>query len=189
MSNKHPTGTLKSAGTLNGTIYMPREKEVLKLANAPQIREITLLASAWEGEDKHHSQIVEVEDVTYRSQVDLTPDDQQLTVFYEKDITFVTKNKGGEVTVIAIGQKPTNNYTMQAKLTELDVPEGTTIWGVTVGTPMRPETIIEKGLPTVTDKDEGKALKVQGGKWIPQEDESAEALSNLEIEKILNNFT
>lgn len=63
------------------------------------------------------------------------------------------------------------------------------IIGVTVGTPIRPETIIEKGLPTVTDKDEGKSLKVQGGKWTPQEDETAEALSNLEIEKILNNFT
>lgn len=63
------------------------------------------------------------------------------------------------------------------------------IVGVTVGTPTSPQKIVEKGLPTVTDKDEGKALKVQGGKWTPQEDESAEALSNHEIEKILNNFT
>ena len=63
------------------------------------------------------------------------------------------------------------------------------IVGVTVGTPISPKTIIEKGLPAETDKDEGKALKVQGGKWAAQEDETAEALSNLEIEKILNNFT
>lgn len=45
------------------------------------------------------------------------------------------------------------------------------------------------GIPTVTDKDEGKVLKAQGGKWTAQEDETAEALSNLEIEEILKNFT
>lgn len=63
------------------------------------------------------------------------------------------------------------------------------IVGVTVGTSIRPETLIEKGLPTVTDKDEGKALKVQGGKWTAKEDETAEALNNIEIEEILNRFT
>lgn len=121
MSDKHPTGSLKATGNLNGTIYMPREKEVLKLANAPAIGEVTLLASAWVGEENLWHQVVEIEGVSENSQVDLTPDVQQLATFYEKDIAFVTENEGGTVTVYAIGQKPTNDYTVQVTITEVDV--------------------------------------------------------------------
>jgi hypothetical protein len=63
------------------------------------------------------------------------------------------------------------------------------IIGITVGTPTSPDRIAKEILPTVTEKDEGKALKVQGGKWTAQEDETAEALSNIEIENLLKNFT
>jgi hypothetical protein len=68
------------------------------------------------------------------------------------------------------------------------------IVGVTVGTTLNPERIAEKlgnntKLPSVTEKDEGKVLMVQGGKWTAQEDEDCRPLSNLEIEKLLNNFT
>lgn len=186
--------TIEAEETLEGTIYMPKEKEVVKLANAPKIDNITLLGSAWvSGEDKRHSQTVEIESATNKSQVDLTPGDEQLLVFYQKDVTFVTKNEGGTVTVIAIGQKPTNDYTVQVTITEMDVPDGTTIWGVTVGTTIDPESLVEKldigeTLPTVTDNDEGKILKAQGGKWTVQEDETAEALKNTEIEELLRNF-
>ena len=138
-------GTIRPQETLKGAVYMPKEKEVLKLTSAPTISEVSMLASAWvSSEDKRHSQVVEIEGVTNKSQVDLTPDDQQLLVFYDKDVTFVTKNEGGQVTVIAIGQKPKNDYTVQVTLTEVNVPEGTTIWGVTVGTTMNPESIVAK---------------------------------------------
>lgn len=142
--NSNLVGEIIAEGNLEGTIDMPKEKEVLKLASAPTISEVTLLASAWVGEDKRYSQTVEIEGVTNRSQVDLTPDDRQLLVFYEKDVTFVTKNEGGVVTVIAIGQKPINDYTIQVTLTEVNVPDGTIIWGVTVGTTMNPESIAAK---------------------------------------------
>ena len=159
--------TIEPEETLNGTIYMPKEKEVLKLANAPKVDDVTLLADAWvSGEDKRHSQVVEIASATNKSQVDLTPDDEQLLVFYKKDITFVTKNEGGVVTVIVIGQKPTNDYTIQVTLTELDVPDGTTIWGITVGTTISPESISEK-------------LDI----------EPTRPLTNIEIEKLINNFT
>jgi hypothetical protein len=39
------------------------------------------------------------------------------------------------------------------------------IVGVTVGTPISPQAIVEKGLPTITDKDEGKILQVKEGVW------------------------
>ena len=64
---------------------------------------------------------MEIEGVTENSQVDLTPDVQQLAIFYNKDLTFVTENEEGVVTVYAIGQKPTNDYTIQVTITEVDI--------------------------------------------------------------------
>ena len=86
------------------------------------IGEVNLLASLWEKtNDNLYSQVVNIKGVTENSQVDLTPNVQQLMVFYEKDISFVTENDGGVVTVYAIGQKPTNDYTIQVTITEVDV--------------------------------------------------------------------
>jgi hypothetical protein len=80
---------------------------------------VNLLASEWAGEGNLYSQVVKIEGVTKNSQVDLTPDVQQLLVFYEKDLAFVTENEDGVVTVYAIGQKPTNDYTIQVTITEV----------------------------------------------------------------------
>lgn len=92
---------------------------------AAKIGTVTLLASAWElaweGEAPLYSQVVEIEGVTEHSQVDLTPDIHQLAVFYDKDLSFVTENDDGVVTVYALGQKPTNDYTIQVTITEVDV--------------------------------------------------------------------
>jgi hypothetical protein len=88
---------------------------------AAKIGEVTLFASAWKGEDSLYSQVVNIDGVTENSQVDLTPDVQQLAIFYNKDLSFVTENDGGVVTVYAIGQKPTNDYTMQVTITEVVV--------------------------------------------------------------------
>ena len=86
-----------------------------------KIGEVTLPATAWVGEANLYSQVVSIDGVTEHSQVDLTPDVQQLAVFYEKDLTFVTENEDGVVTVYAIGQKPTNDYTIQVTITEVEI--------------------------------------------------------------------
>ena len=88
-------------------------------ASTAKIGYVTLLAEAWNGEDNLYSQIVTVEGVTENSQVDLTPSAEQLSAFHSKDLTFVTKNKNGVVTVYAIGQKPLNDYTIQVTITEV----------------------------------------------------------------------
>ena len=111
-------GTITPQKTLKGRIYMPKETGNGKL---PKIGEVTLLASAWVGEDNLYHQVVNIEGVTENSQVDLTPDVQQLAIFYNKDLAFVAENEGGVVTVYAIGQKPTNDYTMQVTITEVVV--------------------------------------------------------------------
>lgn len=139
--NGNLTGTLKSQGVLRGSIHVSRNGksaydiavengfegtevewlESLKAKNQPKIGEVTLLADNWVGEDSLYHQVVDIEGVTENSQVDLTPDVQQLATFYEKDLCFVTENEDGIVTVYAIGQKPTNDYTIQVTITEVDV--------------------------------------------------------------------
>lgn len=88
---------------------------------APPIRvdEVVLRAASWGGNASPYYQDVFIDGVTANSQVDLTPSVAQLAVFYEKDLSFVTENDGGTVTVYAIGQKPTNDYTIQVTITEV----------------------------------------------------------------------
>lgn len=86
----------------------------------PRISEVTLTASGWKGEASPYSQVVQVNGATENSQVDLTPSVEQLAVFYNKDLAFVTENEDGVVTVFAIGQKPQNDYTIQVTITEVD---------------------------------------------------------------------
>ena len=86
---------------------------------AVRLTEISLLASEWKGGESPYSQVVTVAGVTENSQVDLTPSVSQLVIFHEKDLTFVTENDGGTVTVYAIGQKPENDYTIQVTIKEV----------------------------------------------------------------------
>lgn len=91
------------------------------LGGSATIGTVNLPASSWVGSGNLYSQVVTIAGVTANSQVDLTPSVEQLVVFYEKDLTLVTENDGGTVTVYAIGQKPTNDYTIQVTITEVIV--------------------------------------------------------------------
>lgn len=86
-----------------------------------KISEINLLSANWIGEASPYYQVVDIDGVTENSQVDLTPSIEQLVVFYEKDLGFVTENEDGIVTVYAIGQRPENDYTIQVTITEVSV--------------------------------------------------------------------
>ena len=90
-------------------------KPTAKVAN------INLLSANWLGDSSPYYQVLEIEGATPNSQVDLTPSVDQLVVFYEKDLGFVTENEDGVVTVYAIGQKPENDYIMQVTITEVGV--------------------------------------------------------------------
>lgn len=84
-----------------------------------RISNVTLSASAWVGSDSLHSQEVTIDGVTPYSKVDLLPSVEQLAIFHDKDVAFVTENEDGIVTVYAIGDKPTQDYTMQVSITEV----------------------------------------------------------------------
>ena len=89
------------------------------LTGASRVSSVKLSASAWEGNSSPYSQVVNVEGVTENSKVDLNPTVEQQSIFKDKDITLVTENDDGEVTVYCIGQKPMNDYTMQVTITEV----------------------------------------------------------------------
>lgn len=84
-----------------------------------KLTEVTLLAANWKGGESPYSQVVAVEGVSVNSMVNLQPSVEQLEIFHDKDIAFTTENDGGVVTVYAIGDKPTNDYTIQATLVEV----------------------------------------------------------------------
>lgn len=84
-----------------------------------KLTEIALLADSWKGGESPYSQVVEVEGVSVNSMVDLQPSVDQLEIFHDMDIAFTTENDGGVVTVYAIGDKPTNDHTIQATITEV----------------------------------------------------------------------
>lgn len=85
-----------------------------------RIANVNLVSANWIGNTSPYSQVVQIDGVTENSQVDLTPSIEQLVIFYEKDLGFVTENEDGVVTVYAIGQKPLDDYTMQVTITEVE---------------------------------------------------------------------
>lgn len=127
--------TLKTL-TVNGVTY--------NVTSPVPVVNITLTASAWSGSGENYSQVVSVPGVTSKSQVNLTPTVEQAKTFYEKNITFLTENNGGKVTVYVIGQKPTNNYTMPVKIVEV-VTDSNKIYGSLVTTPISPDKIVPAG--------------------------------------------
>lgn len=91
------------------------------VVTSARIADVEILASKWVGSESPYSQVVSIDGITENSQVDLTPDAQQLAIFHNKDLAFVTENVGGIITVYAIGQKPKNDYIIQATITEVIV--------------------------------------------------------------------
>lgn len=119
------TGTPYRVYVANGKLAMEDENGNIitvdsgtKKVNAS----VELLADNWvSGGEKLWSQVVEISGVTSSSQIELTPSVEQLAIFHNKDIAFVAGNKGGVVTIYAIGQKPTNDYIMQVTIEEVTV--------------------------------------------------------------------
>lgn len=87
------------------------------------VRSVTLLSSEWVGDASPYSQVVTIDGVTKYSKIDLQPSAEQLSIFYEKDVAFLAENENGIVTVLCIGQKPANDYTIQVTMTEVIVDE------------------------------------------------------------------
>lgn len=98
------------------------KKYIDSLVKAPTawLTNVTLTASKWAGSNSLYSQVVTIPGITEYSKVDLLPSVEQLAIFFNKNVSFVTENEDGVVTVYAIGDKPLLDYTMQAQITEVE---------------------------------------------------------------------
>lgn len=86
---------------------------------APKTTSITLLAENWIGITQPYSQVVRVPTVTINSKVDLQPTATQIVELQNTDVMLMAENTDGVITVYALGNKPTVDYTMQALITEV----------------------------------------------------------------------
>ena len=87
-------------------------------ASTPKMTTINLIASNWTGESNPWSQAVSINGVTENSKIDLQPTAMQIVSLQDNNIALVAENDGGTVTVYALGDKPTEDYTMQVMITE-----------------------------------------------------------------------
>ena len=116
-----PSGDESLDPSLPVWAQMQEQINILKQPTSASARviNISLPASKWTGSGSLYKQVVSISGITANSQVNLTPNVDQLSIFYDKDITFVTENDGGVVTIYVIGQKPQNDYTIQANIVEV----------------------------------------------------------------------
>lgn len=106
-------GTMTPEETVTGVVFA---SDVVMTGSTISIAHVELFADKWVGDTSPYSQVVTIDGVTEYSQIDLTPSAEQLVVFHDKDLAFVAENEDGVVTVYAIGDKPTNDYTMQVTI-------------------------------------------------------------------------
>lgn len=95
----------------------------------PTPASVTIYPDRWEQMEDENGNIIENRyyqyvtinnaTITANSKVDLQPTPEDLVIFHEKDVTFTAVNSGGQVRVCVIGQQPTQEYTMQATVTEV----------------------------------------------------------------------
>lgn len=113
--------------TLNGVTY---EVE----SSVPTANTVTLKAADWLGDTSPYSQVAAIDGVTSRTKVDLQPTMDQVDMLYAQSVGFFTVNEGGVVRVQAVGKKPTEDFTIQITMTEVE-GGGSRIKGNTVGFP------------------------------------------------------
>ena len=85
----------------------------------PKLSTITLLATDWVGEVSPYSQVVNISGVTSTSKIDLQPTAAQLVELQDAEITLIAENNNRVITIYALNNEPTKDYTMQVLITEV----------------------------------------------------------------------
>ena len=95
----------------------------------PTSASVTIYPDKWEQTtdengnviDNRYYQYVTINNatITPNSKIDLQPRPEDLVIFHEKDLAFTAVNAGGQVRICVVGQKPTQQYTFQATVTEV----------------------------------------------------------------------
>lgn len=73
----------------------------------------------WKGGDSPYSQVIDIENISVNSKIDLQLSADQMELFFDQTIAFTTVNEDGVVTLFAIGDKPKADCTFQITITEV----------------------------------------------------------------------
>lgn len=90
-------------------------------ASAPKLTTVTIPAANWSGTESPYSQVVTVSGVNVNSKLDLQPTPAQIVELQDDEISLMTTNNNGVVTIYAIGNKPESDMEMQMLITEVTV--------------------------------------------------------------------
>ena len=85
-------------------------------------KKVTLLAANWQPDaenDGQHYQPVDLDVLTDKSKVNIELSKDDILIMQDKVITFNAINKNGAVQIIATGDKPTRDYTVQLSIKEV----------------------------------------------------------------------
>lgn len=108
----------KDAETLGGTSLGSILNSISDTID--KVTTITLPVSGWIEATNVYSQVVTVAGATINSKIDLYPTPEQLVELQSDGIALVAVNEDGIVTVYALNNKPTSDYSMQVTLTEVN---------------------------------------------------------------------
>ena len=120
--------------------YLMAGDEIITQALS-RIITVTLPATAWVEAPSvqgvvRYKQTLSLDGITVKSRLDLRPDAAMLAELKNLNLVFVTENHNAEIVVYSVGDKPDNDYTMQATIIESIVDnDENKIVGITVGTP------------------------------------------------------
>jgi hypothetical protein len=89
-------------------------------ASKPKITTVTLPAANWTGATNPWSQEVTINGITPNSKIDPQLTALQIVELQNEEITLMFQNDKGVATAWAIGNKPTEDYTIQVLLTEVE---------------------------------------------------------------------
>ena len=73
----------------------------------------------WKGGTSPYSQVVAMDDISANSKIDIQLSADQIELFRSQDIAFTVENRAGEVTLVAVGDKPSADCVFQATASEM----------------------------------------------------------------------
>lgn len=122
-SNYPNTTVLNDAGAWMEVAYNADTNAYIKNMRKVRTVDVELLASAWVETEYSNmwAQEIKISGSTKYTKVKLSPTIKQIAVFYGKHLAFDTETVDGVITAYAIGQKPMNDYVIQAEVTEVSI--------------------------------------------------------------------
>lgn len=86
----------------------------------PRIVTVNLTTNWTMVADNEYSQVIDLDNITEHSRLDLQPSADMFAEFKQLGLLFITENNNGIITVYSVGNMPTKAYTMQATIVETE---------------------------------------------------------------------